>query len=80
MKADYQILIVERRQKAFAKSLGAVLSREGFQTVMAADGEEGLALFRSASPDIVLMDIRMPGLSGIEAMRAMLALRPEMQR
>ncbi len=75
MKADYQILIVDD-DESIRRMLSAVLEREGFQTVTARDGEEGLALFRSSSPDIVLMDIRMPGLSGIEAMSAMLALRP----
>lgn len=75
MKADYQILIVDD-DESIRRMLVAVLGREGFQTVTAKDGEEGLTLFRSASPDIVLMDIRMPGISGIEAMRAMLELRP----
>ncbi len=75
MKADYQILIVDD-DESIRRMLAAVLAREGYQTATARDGEEGLALFRSASPDIVLMDIRMPGLSGIEAMREMLALRP----
>ncbi|WP_319243636.1 sigma 54-interacting transcriptional regulator [uncultured Propionivibrio sp.] len=75
MKADYQILIVDD-DESIRRMLAAVLAREGFQTATARDGEEGLALFRSGSPDIVLMDIRMPGLSGIEAMREMLALRP----
>ena len=74
MKADYQILIVDD-DESIRRMLAAVLAREGYQTVTAKDGEEGVALFRSASPDIVLMDIRMPGLSGIEAMRAMLELR-----
>ncbi len=75
MKADYQILVVDD-DESIRRMLVAVLARDGFQTVAAADGEEGLALFRSQSPDIVLMDIRMPGMSGIEAMRAMLELRP----
>jgi two-component system response regulator AtoC len=75
MKADYQILIVDD-DESIRRMLAAVLARDGFQTVSARDGEEGLALFRSASPDIVLMDIRMPGLSGIDAMSAMLELRP----
>jgi two-component system response regulator AtoC len=75
MKADYQILIVDD-DESIRTLLSAVLAREGFQTVAARDGEEGLGLFRSRSPDIVLMDIRMPGMTGIEAMRAMLELRP----
>ena len=75
MRADYQILIVDD-DESIRRMLAAVLAREGFQTAMAASGEEGLALFRAQSPDIVLMDIRMPGISGIEAMSAMLELRP----
>jgi two-component system response regulator AtoC len=75
MKADYQILIVDD-DESIRCLLAAVLAREGFQTVAAKDGQEGLSLFRATSPDIVLMDIRMPGMSGIEAMRAMLELRP----
>jgi two-component system response regulator AtoC len=75
MKADYQILIVDD-DESIRCLLAAVLAREGFQTATARDGEEGLAVFRAMSPDIVLMDIRMPGLSGLEAMRAMLGLRP----
>jgi two-component system response regulator AtoC len=75
MKADYQILIVDD-DESIRCLLAAVLAREGYQTVAAKDGQEGLSLFRATSPDIVLMDIRMPGMSGIEAMRAMLELRP----
>jgi two-component system response regulator AtoC len=75
MKADYQILIVDD-DESIRRMLAAVLSREGYQAVSAEDGEKGLTLFRGASPDIVLMDIRMPGLSGIETMRAMLRHRP----
>jgi len=75
MKADYQILIVDD-DDSIRSLLAAVLAREGFQTATARNGEEGLDHFRALSPDIVLMDIRMPGISGLEAMRAMLELRP----
>ena len=75
MRADYQILIVDD-DESIRRMLAAVLARDGFQTSTAGSGEEGLAVFRAQSPDIVLMDIRMPGLSGIEAMSAMLELRP----
>ena len=75
MKADYQILIVDD-DESIRRMLTAVLGREGFQTVSACDGESGLEFFRSHAPDIVLMDVRMPGISGIEAMSAMLELRP----
>ena len=75
MKADYQILIVDD-DESIRRMLAAVLAREGFQTAVAKDGEEGLALFAASSPDIVLMDIRMPGMSGIDAMSAMLERRP----
>jgi two-component system response regulator AtoC len=74
MKADYQILIVDD-DESIRQMLAAVLEREGYQTIKAKDGEEGLALFRSTAPDIVLMDIRMPGMNGIETMRTMLQHR-----
>lgn len=37
----------------------------------ASDGEEALALFRASRPDVTLMDVQMPGLSGIDALQAM---------
>jgi DNA-binding NarL/FixJ family response regulator len=43
----------------------------------AASAEEGLALARETRPQIVLMDIGLPGLSGIEATRRLLAERPD---
>lgn len=43
-----------------------LLSDDGFQTIEASSGEEGVRLFRKESPDAVLLDNRMPGLSGFE--------------
>jgi DNA-binding NarL/FixJ family response regulator len=43
----------------------------------AANGEEGVALFRQHKPDVVLMDLRLPGLSGLEAIRAIKQEAPD---
>jgi two-component system phosphate regulon response regulator PhoB len=42
------------------------LRREGYQVVTALDGEQGLASARTTSPDLVLLDLMLPGLDGIE--------------
>ncbi len=39
----------------------------GFHVLEAADGAEGLAMARQHRPDLVLMDVRMPGISGLSA-------------
>lgn len=49
------------------------LVRQGFEVLHAYDGEEGVALARSARPDVILMDRRMPRLDGMEAFRRLLA-------
>lgn len=47
------------------------LAREGYEVSTAADGVEALAVVRDTHPDLVLMDVRMPGLDGFEACRAL---------
>lgn len=45
------------------------LSREGFKVLTSSDGEEGLALVKSEAPDLVLLDLMLPGIDGIEICR-----------
>jgi DNA-binding NtrC family response regulator len=52
-----------------AQELGAV----GYRTVGASSGEEALALAAQAQPDLILLDVRMPGISGFEACRRLKA-------
>ena len=49
--------------------LRAILEDEGFEIVLAADGEEGLELARTVEPAVLLIDIMMPGLGGPEVLR-----------
>jgi len=57
--------------------LRAILERHGFTVCAEArDGLEAVELARSTQPDLALLDIRMPGLDGIEAARRMYAERP----
>jgi DNA-binding response OmpR family regulator len=49
--------------------LQTILEDEGFDIVLAADGEEGLELAREVDPSVVLIDVMMPGLGGPEVIR-----------
>ena len=59
------ILIIDD-EKAIRKTLSEILSYEGYKIDEAADGEEGLKKFGNAAYDVVLCDIKMPKLDGIE--------------
>ena len=51
------------------QALHEVMDREGFEVVEAANGREALALFQSARPDIICLDVMMPGMDGYEVCR-----------
>lgn len=55
-----------------------ILSRGGFKIREAQDGEAGLAEFRRERPDGVLLDLRMPGMDGLDVLSAIVADAPEM--
>src|SRR5574337_845152 len=59
------ILIIDD-EKSIRKTLTEILSYEGYKIEEAADGEEGLKKFREKNYDLVLCDIKMPKLDGIE--------------
>jgi CheY-like chemotaxis protein len=66
------ILIVEDNDKN-RKLERDVLQFHGFSTAEAETGEDGVRLAREALPALVLMDIQLPGISGIEALRRLRA-------
>ncbi|HLE65548.1 MAG TPA: response regulator [Burkholderiales bacterium] len=67
-----RILLVEDNEMN-RDMLSRRLARKGFEVVVAADGEQGVALARSAAPDLILMDMNLPVLDGWEAARKLKA-------
>jgi two-component system cell cycle response regulator DivK len=66
------ILIVEDNEKNM-KLVRDVLQAKGYATIEAATGEDGIRLAAERKPDLILMDIQLPGISGIEALRLLRA-------
>jgi UDP-3-O-[3-hydroxymyristoyl] N-acetylglucosamine deacetylase len=69
------ILIVDDEAN-IRQSLEGVLKDEGYACALAADGANALALLESLQPSLVLLDIWMPGMDGIETLRHMKELHP----
>jgi signal transduction histidine kinase len=58
---------------AMRQSLIDVLELEGFETIGASSGEQGLQILADDSPDVVLLDVMMPGLNGLQTLEAIRA-------
>jgi two-component system response regulator HydG len=73
-----RILVVDD-EAANRSALERILSREGHEMLHAADGREALHLCRQEAPDLLLTDLKMPGMSGLELMRAARTLDPSLE-
>jgi DNA-binding NtrC family response regulator len=51
------------------RTLSGHLSKQGFDVQLAEEGEEGIRKFRESNPDVVLLDVRLPDIDGIEVLR-----------
>ena len=63
-----RVLIVDD-DIALSEMLGIVLRGEGFEPVFCGDGDQALGLFRESKPDLVLLDLMLPGRDGIDVCR-----------
>ncbi len=70
------VLVVDDEQ-ANLVSLRKTLEREGLSVLTAGDGDEGLAQVREHRVDVVLTDLKMPGMDGVELLRSVKALAPD---
>ena len=70
-----RILIVDD-QIEILDSLGAILADEGHEVIRARDGQEALHIVQSDSPDVVFLDIWIPGIDGMQTLRAIKRINP----
>lgn len=74
--APLRVLLVDDHD-LFRAGLRELLEEEGFTVDDAPSGEAGVRRCRSLRPDVVVMDLNMPGMSGIEATRQVLDVHPD---
>jgi len=72
-----QVLVVDDEPN-LRRVLGAQLSRDGYEVHAVADGEAALRILQEQYVDVVITDLRMPRLDGLELLRRALALEPEL--
>ena len=70
------VLIIDD-EKAIRKTLSEILSFEGYKIEEAADGEEGLKKFREKTWDVVLCDIKMPKIDGLDFLQKAVEINPD---
>lgn len=59
--------------------LNEIFQKEGYKTFQAANGQQALEIVRKHSPDLVLLDMKIPGMDGIEILKRMKEIEPEIR-
>jgi len=71
-------ILIADDDNSMARLLGNAISREGLTPLLAKDGAEALQLVRAGDPDVLLTDMKMPGMDGMELMRKAKEIDPEL--
>lgn len=74
----YSVLLVDDEEE-FVSALSERLMLRGIDVEIALDGEEALARMNEKPPDVVILDVMMPGLSGLEVLKRIRGLHPQTQ-
>ena len=69
MNAAAPVVLVVEDEESFVEALQIGLRREGFRVEVARDGFEALEMFDAVKPDVVLLDVMLPRISGIDVCR-----------
>ena len=68
MNIREKILVIED-EKNIARFIAAVLDGQGYETIQARTGEEGLSMISSHCPDLVILDLGLPDMDGLDILR-----------
>lgn len=74
----YKVLVIEDDEAA-RRQLTKVIQKEGFEVITAQDGQNGLEIFEKEKPEIIITDLKMPKIDGIEVMHRAKRLSPNVQ-
>jgi DNA-binding NtrC family response regulator len=72
-----RILVVDD-EKLIRWSVSERLQRDGYQVLSAESGEQALQIIAATPPDVMLLDVRLPGIDGVQTLRQALGLHPEL--
>jgi len=73
------VVLVVEDQAELRQAIGELLGEEGFRVELAGDGSQAVADATREEPDVVLMDLRLPGQDGLQAVQQLKALVPQAQ-
>ncbi len=76
MEAKLRVLIVDDN-KWLCSNLFDILEFKGYEVIIAHDGPQAIELFQKQKVDVVLMDVKMPGISGIEILKILKQIRED---
>ena len=68
--SDLPLVLVIDDEQSLVETLTVLLKREGFEVASALTGAQGLECFDERQPDLVLVDVRMPKMDGVEVLEA----------
>lgn len=78
MEKKIKVLMVDDEAQ-FRETTGKILQKKGFETTMAGTGDEAVAILRKTAPDVVVLDIKMPGMDGHDALAKIKEIHPDTQ-
>jgi DNA-binding NtrC family response regulator len=77
IRMDKKVILIVEDDSRVGESLRLLFKKKGYSTLLASNGKEGLHLFRQESVDLVITDVVMPKMGGLELLEAVKGLRPE---
>jgi two-component system, NtrC family, nitrogen regulation response regulator NtrX len=73
----HETILVVDDEESICQSLKAILSDEGYQVLVAGSGEEAVSIVEEEMPQLVLLDVWLPGMDGLETLKAIKKINPQ---
>ena len=78
MGKKIRVLMVDDEEQ-FRSTTSKILTRRGYQTTVAESGEAAIGILKKSAQDVVVLDVKMPGMDGHEALREIKKIDPNVQ-